>query len=238
MIVNQLWHGGVRALLDYDPTIFDDLLVPPNISAERVIDRILFKYGDTPLFCPDPAIFKFYIERWSARKLNSWIRYYNAIHERYDPLENYDRYELETITYGKNIANTGTVTDETSGRIIDTPEGTVKVENDTTTENKISADNSGVYLPDNESIVDGETNTSYNDYTETREFDDYEQERTLDTNEAHSGEDVRDVHIHGNIGVTTSQQMLNQELDLMARLDLVEFIADEWRKEFCLDMYI
>lgn len=46
-----------------------------------------------------------------------------------------------------------------------------------------------------------------------------------------------DLHTYGNIGVTTSQQMLEAELNIVTRLDLINYIADDFRNEFCLDVY-
>lgn len=221
MIVNQNWQGGIRAIIDYDNTVFDNMTLPDGVELADVVDHILFKYGDAPLFSPDPETIKFYIGRWSKRRLPLWERYKTAISAEYNPLENYDRHELETLTYGKNIANTGTITD--------TPSGQIKIENDATTTDTISADNSSTYEPDNQQILDSEQNTSYINYKE---------ERALNTNEAASGEDEKESRIHGNIGVTTSQQMLNQELDVIERLDLVDYIAADWHNEFCLSMYI
>lgn len=42
---------------------------------------------------------------------------------------------------------------------------------------------------------------------------------------------------HGNIGVTTSQQMLQAELDVAPRLDIYDWIAEEFKHEFCLLVY-
>lgn len=41
----------------------------------------------------------------------------------------------------------------------------------------------------------------------------------------------------GNIGVTMTQQMLNADLDLLARLNPYQFIADSFKKRFCLLVY-
>ena len=45
-----------------------------------------------------------------------------------------------------------------------------------------------------------------------------------------------DAHLYGNIGVTTSQQMLESELDI-ARFNLAEQIADIFVEEYCLMIY-
>ena len=44
-------------------------------------------------------------------------------------------------------------------------------------------------------------------------------------------------NVRGTIGVTTSQQMLNQELDVSKRLDIYKYISDSFKNRFCLMVY-
>ncbi len=44
-------------------------------------------------------------------------------------------------------------------------------------------------------------------------------------------------NVHGNIGVTTSQQMLNQELDVAGRTDIYSYIVRSFKNRFCLMVY-
>ena len=43
--------------------------------------------------------------------------------------------------------------------------------------------------------------------------------------------------IHGNIGVTMAQQMIQSELDLRAVNDMVQIIVNEFKKRFCIMVY-
>lgn len=43
--------------------------------------------------------------------------------------------------------------------------------------------------------------------------------------------------IHGNIGVTMAQQMIQAELDLRAVNDIVQIIVNEFKKRFCIMVY-
>lgn len=167
MFINELHQGGIRAIVDYDNTVFDEMVVPDGIELADVVDRILFKYGDTPLFAPDPAVIKFYLGKWSSRRLPLWNRYIEVASAQYDPIENYDRYESGADT----------------------------------TELQISADNASDYQPDSKSI------------------------RTPD------------LHIHGNIGVTTAAKMQSEVFDLIPRFDIIDYIADDFKAEFCLYIY-
>lgn len=48
---------------------------------------------------------------------------------------------------------------------------------------------------------------------------------------------TRKTTTRGNIGVTTSQQMLNQELDVAERTDIYAYIARAFKNKFCLMVY-
>ena len=49
-------------------------------------------------------------------------------------------------------------------------------------------------------------------------------------------EDEHNIHTHGNIGVTTSQQMLQSELDV-SRFNIYLEIAELFAEEFCIMVY-
>ena len=55
-------------------------------------------------------------------------------------------------------------------------------------------------------------------------------ETTTDAESKHSG------HLYGNIGVTTSQEMLREELDVQ-RFNLIQQITDLFITEFCIMVY-
>lgn len=90
---------------------------------------------------------------------------------------------------------------------------------DITTRSGISAENSVIYQPDRESI---------------------ESERGTDT-QIRNGEDKRNVdrtvNRRGNVGTTTNQYMINEELDLLTRFNPYRFIADLYEKQLMLGIY-
>lgn len=232
MLVNEIYQGGIRALLAYDPTLFANFSSPEDpegvaVDEQLIIDRILYKYGDAPLFSPDPAVIKYYIGQWSSRRKPLWDRFYKAVLTEYDPLNNYDRTEKTTdyLTHGHKVV---TNDDMTHGHKVVTDDD---LTGGLTLENQISADNASTYQPDTKSINGGK---DQRDITETHSGKD---ERDLD--ETHSGTDKRDYdsHVYGNIGVTTSQQMLASELDIIPRLDLIDYVADDFHNEFNLMIY-
>lgn len=56
-------------------------------------------------------------------------------------------------------------------------------------------------------------------------------------NGSSSLQSYRSSNVKGNIGVTTSQQMLNQELDVAPRTDIYKYISQSFKERFCLMVY-
>lgn len=54
---------------------------------------------------------------------------------------------------------------------------------------------------------------------------------TSNSSSYHSG------RVHGNIGVTTSQQMLQSELDIAPKLNIYDYIINSFKNRFCLQVY-
>lgn len=83
------------------------------------------------------------------------------------------------------------------------------------TEDTVSAYNATTYQPDSKSDSTGRTTNA----------------GTSDRELKHSA------HLYGNIGVTTSQEMLRAEVELRVNLNVYDVIADSFYKEFCLYTY-
>ena len=217
MLFNELHQGGVRALLDWDPTLFDDMVLPEDLDDEDgmvrklITDDIILRHGDTPLFIPEPTVMKYYIRSWSLKMQPVFQRMWNACIAEYDPIENYNRSEYRTETTEDTMGNT---------RTLDTATDTTGTN---TTENSVSAENVSTFEPDNKTVETPDLNVA--DTGTITDDGNYDGSLTIDSN------------IHGNIGVTTSQQMLEQELALVPKLDIIRIISDSWAAEFCLAVY-
>ena len=51
------------------------------------------------------------------------------------------------------------------------------------------------------------------------------------SNSQHSG------RVHGNIGVTMAQDMINAEIDMRVKFDIIHIIINEFKQRFCLMVY-
>ena len=138
------------------------------------------------------VIYKMYIKNWNKE--------YAVLGLEYNPISNYDSSESESIERenSNNRANTGT--QSTSGN------QTVSSKTSGSGENNIYGFNSATAVGDSTSS-DSATNTTTSTDSNTR---------TDNLSESQTGEETvtRTLTRSGNIGVTTSQQMAQSEIDL------------------------
>lgn len=198
----------------YDDTMLDGMIVPEGIDRDDVIACILEQYGQQALAHPDPEYMRRYVPIWSKRRLGIWSKLLKTTELDYNPIENYDRTE-EITEHRETGRKTTTTTTATGGDV---------TEGSSNTEHQVSAENVYTYQPDNKDTAS----------------DNVSVRRTTDTsgNVGESGTDsfTHVNHTHGNIGVTTSQQMIEAERDVV-RYSLIEEIAADYRDAFCLSIY-
>ena len=229
----------VMGLYNYDNTIFDNLMLPDGVDKPTLVNNIILETAELECIYPTPVFLKTAIGLWSNVQFLTWDRVYDAMNLDYNPIENYDRQETETTTgtrahSGKDTTvRSGTVSE--TGSTTESTQGTAS-ESGTTT-NKIAGFDSTT-LVDHDSSTGSNTRQASDSSTgsSTRSgTDSSTQELTHGEQIADSGS--RTSRIHGNIGVTTSQQMLQAELDIAPNLNIYQYITADFRKRFCIEVY-
>ena len=114
------------------------------------------------------------------------------------------------LSEGISDSTTGTSTNLNQVKAFDTAANTF------TDKEKDTVSNSG-------STTYGKTNTNTTRYGHTN-------------GNTYSKNDTEQIRAHGNIGVTTTQQMIEQERD-MAKFNIFQFILDEFKQRFCVLVY-
>ena len=194
-------------LVEYEPTILDGFYYPSESLAGTLEDFLSYfqlEYGEmTPIY-QEPALLKEHVRVVGLAvkpTLDAWAA---ALAQEYNPLENYDRDELTTdvrtpqlndYTHGKGTTITG-------GHKDDWPQHSI--------ERKVAADNTATYHEAEKTLEDAHS------ITRTYQSEKSQESGSSTENNSLTGTDTnqRTSRIHGNIGVTTSQQMLQSELDL------------------------
>lgn len=208
---------------NYDATLFDGLVLPEGYDKELFINSLLLEHGEKLVLYSDPNFMKNAIEMWGRKWSLELGRIYEALTAEYNPLHNYDRYEEYKDTI-KGEAHSGRKT-------TDSPN--FSVVNDTnenaTTENQISADNSGSYQPQSKTINNGGKTTTAtsgktSDVAETINNND---ERTID----------HTAHLFGNIGVTESTTMIENTVNMRRNYNLYEAATRLFANELLISIY-
>lgn len=230
-------------LLTWDPTILDGVIVPEGIDADILKGEIRLQCGLlTPLY-PEPETMKAAITQWFTARSWTFQHLVNIINAEYSPIENTDRYDSTTRTI--NGSESGTDSENiTGGHFISRDDGrsASELQTDTGTgrnENTVSAYNASTYQP---AVMD--ENSATNSMTRS-ESESAESSETMSENRTRTGNDARShnstdtfiQHLHGNIGVTTNQEMINQELELLHNFNIYQWITFNLRDSLFLEVY-
>ena len=246
---------GLETRLNYeDDSLFKNMSLPSGIDKELLKNNILMRSGEFEVLYADPFLNQSLISIWSRKYYPTFERWVKALNIEYNPLENFNRHETITDNTGEKEKGSsksdmsGTDSNDTTVTYDTTVTAEVtydsKVETDDITDVDEAAFNESTPSAKTKTTLDGEVNRSGSDTTETTTSGDdtTESSGTLSRSTTGSNEvnkDIkytRDAHLYGNIGVTTSQQMLNAELDI-GYWNLIDRITDLFLREFVLLVY-
>ena len=211
-------------------SVFDLLNLPSGIDKDNCVDNIMMECGEFETLYSDPFFMRAAVGTWSTKHYRTFEKWINALNIEYNPLENYDRQEdwIDTGDENTKVKFTDDTTSETDSST--TSEGSSNQNG--STEDLVTAFDSNSYQESEKHVIDTDE-----DHTDEVTFNstftnDSEQntEGEKDTIDKHTG------RIHGNIGVTTSQQMLQSELDI-ARFNIIQEITNLFMSELCIMVY-
>ena len=219
----------VEGLYNYDNTLFDGFNVPEGLVKQIAIDAILMRTRELEVLYPDFTYMKNRITIWSNKYQINWKKLYDTTVLEYNPIENYDRMEDWTDTDDETSTSARDNTRNTTNTVKIT--STNEVMNSVNVTDQNTAFNAG--LADHaKQITDGDT-TENGSITNTETGKDTENENV---NGGRTGRHTKTGRAHGNIGVTTSQQMIQSERDLVV-FNLYDVIAESFIENFCLMVY-
>jgi hypothetical protein len=280
----------LNEMLEDTPDLLNFVTVPQSASelnANTLKQAIIRRCGDVEPYYQRPLQFQLFGAFWFnshsflfAHALAIWDATYN-------PIENYDRSEEETITdtssgtrsgsdthsgtdatttsgtASGSDAHSGTDSKTTGGTDTETEThgGTTGKTTSTTRENKIAGFDSQAYAPANQETETGSETTTHGETVNTSRqtsgteslqhgetitkseqtsgTESLQHGHKIDTTEETTGENerTRTMRIHGNIGVTTSQQMLESEMELGNKFWIYDYIASAFESDNFITCY-
>ena len=200
---------SIMGLYESDGTIFDLMQLPEGINAENLKFNILSNLAELEILYPNPVIMKSLIGVWSASCLYEWEKLAASMNFEYNPIDNYDRTETRTLN------STGQGQSQDGGSDSTSASGTVT--------DKVNGYNGN----NTQSMVDKEQTTNSNSGTMTY---------GKTNNETFTKQDLETIHARGNIGVRSSQELIEQERNI-AKFNLYDIITEEFKLRFCILVY-
>ena len=217
---------SILGLYRYDPTLFDNFQIPEALDKSLLIDNLLLECAELEVVYPDLDFLKFIIGRWSAKCLPVWNKLYETTVLKYDPIENYNRIEEWEETGTGTGSSSGTSNSDTTNAGTSTLSNVAfntDVFKDTSKQTDSNTSN-------NDTATTSTMSTSFENNTTKSATQTRNTERGENNNVKHTG------RIHGNIGVTTSQQMIQAEREV-ALFNIYDVIISDFKSKFCIGVY-
>lgn len=221
-----------------DKKLFDNILLPQSINKEDLVDLIMIECGDLFPYYQHPQYLKMQIENFFRRKYEGFSKMADALAAEYDPLENYDRKE-DWSDKGKEKGSSSTsesVEESGSENVEGTATDTTSDSNTGTATNEVSAMDSNTFVNDSKSTSTSSGSSEATTTNESSRTTSNESSRELSKLDTVDNESSHTGRVHGNIGVTTSMQLIKEELALR-EYDLLERIVRIFEKDVIIQLY-
>lgn len=221
---------SLRAMYYRRHDLFDGFRVPTGVVRDNAIKHILNKSDEYELMYTEPDWLRDKIAEWVNVWFPNWEHLWKTTQYDYNPIENYNRYEDWTDTgnviqgeknktdFSRNDASNSSYSENSSGNSSNVHSD---VAYDSGDMKQTQSDSGSSSSSVNSNSTNTDTETSSNNENRNLNRDD---------KSAHTG------RIHGNIGVTTTQQMIEEERRI-AEFNLIDYIADEFIEHFCILVY-
>lgn len=212
---------SLLGMLQLAPELIGSTIFPlPTGLEHEILDPLLLaETAELELLYPEPGTLGAVIKAWSTARGPAWGRMAAALAAEYNPIHNYDRSETwteerdgESSREGSSDRGTGSTTTGTDSASL--------------TSNRAGYNSAAANAPRSQDTSSGSSST-----TLTGTQDDSWTEAGSDSESS-----TKTGRISGNIGVTTSQQMIQAELELR-RQDIYRLIVQEFKTMFCLGVY-
>ena len=233
----QLYKLGLDSNID----IFNGISLPENspINRTTLIKSIIELCGlNIPVYA-DPFVMASAVALWSAKNQYTFEHVGNIYNAVYSPIENKDLYSDVNIDHNRDLTD-NTIGNNKKNEKINSQSSTTSAHSGsdkTTEENTTSAYNSSNYQPSDKSettLTHGETIKDNNNGNSTKDtLTDFKNDKKV--NEKEGTKTI--THEHGNVGVTSNNQLQTQEYEMLKQYNPYTFLAGLFENELTLFVY-
>lgn len=233
---------------------------------ETLINNLLMDCAEFECVYPNFDFCKAAIGWWSKARLQVWQKLYNSTMFVYNPIWNKDGTITENRSKEYSSEKSGTVESSNDGTSSKTTEDSKSITNtrtdntdtsrsasgdqDTDTENKVAGFNSSSYVNKDKQTVDqswsenstedidrtiSDTGAESGNLTETGTTSDSGSTSESGTTAGTESEEYTRTE-QGNIGVTSTQQLIKEEREI-SLFEIDDFIINDFKRQFCILVY-
>ena len=193
--------------------------LPTGLSHETLDPMLLAETAELEILYPEPVTLGIVIKAWATARGPAWARMAAALDAQYNPIHNYDRSESWTEEREGESSKAGSNDRDIESSSSGSTSGSAS-------EAVAGYNSSQANVPKNSSTSSGSASNT----ASTDQSDAWSEEGSNAETVTRSGT------VSGNIGVTTSQQMITAELELR-KLDIYKLIIREFITMFCIGVY-
>lgn len=225
-------------MYNYDNSIFDGLTFPAGINKQTAVDEIMLRSGEFEVNYPQINFMKMAITHWGEKHFRTFKKWIDALNIEFEPLFNFDRYEEydDSRSHNNNTKSSKLETATNSSSMTSSSETGTTTTNDVTLTHDVSAYDANTYQPRDQEITDGEVGVTGSGSSESNVVGSDIINANDNIDEKGNETLSHRAHLYGNIGVTTSTQMLEDYIRV-ERFNIYEQIADIFIDEFCICVY-
>ena len=245
-------------LYNWDPSIFDTMELPAGLDRDTVISAILLDSMDLEVLYPDPEYMKYALANYSKRRIDVWNKLYATTKLEYNPIWNKDGTITETenvsrtgdtsgtsntttATSGKSNTTTATsgesnTTTETSGKSNTTTETNGSSSGNSETDTYVFGFNESTGAQSGRTTESGADTSSGNSTENGTSSGNSTENGTSSENRRDDEKRTYTRSEQGNIGVTTTQQMIKEEREV-DDFSIIDYIAKDILHKMCILVY-
>ena len=218
---------SILGLYRYDPTIFDELVVPAVVNKQDLITNLCAETAELEVIYPEPEIMRQIIGSWSRARIHVWDRIALVLYKDYDPFINITRDEKRTITTENSNLQTRDLTQiQDLTRTDDLTHGDSR-----TITNTVAAWDSSAYQNRDKQTNGGSTT----DTGTVKNGGSVSDGGTI--SDAGSSTVTETLHVEGDSAITDAQDVAFKEIKLRNTYELDDIIINDFKNRFCLLVY-
>lgn len=236
---------SIMGLYNADPDVLTTLVnaMPTADLKAALPTELLSECAELEIVYPNPTTFRTILAAWVRHRKPIWDKLYATTQFDYDPISNYDRTETETVSTDRTRTSTDTYTNS------DTQYHTPGKSTTTATDKRYGFNDAASPAPAGiaETVTEPDLtkrelptgSSAYSELQFTLQGTDVTRDTGNDSTNSSGteGENItRSIRAFGNIGVTTSQEMVQSEREVV-RYDFLEDVINDFKARFCLMVY-